>query len=44
MDNLSPSPLLSKAPSDVERRLPPGRVAVVLAALAIGILLMSIQL
>ncbi len=37
-------PLLSETTSDVERRPPPGQVAVVLTGLALGILLMSIQL
>ena len=36
--------LLSETTSDVERRPPPGRVAVVLTGLALGILLISIQL
>ncbi len=36
-------PLLSET-SDIERRPPPGRIAVVLTGLAIGILLLGIQL
>ncbi len=36
--------LLSETTSDVERRPPPGRVAVVLTGLALGVLLMGIQL
>ena len=35
---------LSESTADVERTPPPGRVAVVLTGLAIGILLMGIQL
>jgi hypothetical protein len=38
------SPVLSETTSDVEHSPPPGQVAVVLAGLAIGILLMGIQL
>ncbi len=38
------SSLLSETTSDVERTPPPGQVAVVLAALVLGILLMGIQL
>ncbi len=41
--NDAPS-LLSETTSDVERRPPLGQVAVVLAGLALGILLMGIQL
>jgi hypothetical protein len=36
--------LLSETTSDIERRPPPGRVAVVLTGLAIGILFLGIQL
>jgi Co/Zn/Cd efflux system component len=36
--------LLSETTSDIERRPPPGQVAVVLTGLALGILLMAIQL
>ena len=38
------SSLLGETTSNVERRPPPGQVAVVLTALTIGILLMGIQL
>ncbi len=38
------SPVLSETTSDVEHSPPPGQVAVVLTGLAIGILLMGIQL
>ncbi len=36
--------LVSETTSDVERRPPPGQVAVVLTGLALGVLLMGIQL
>ncbi len=36
--------LISETTSDIEHRPPPGRVAVVLTGLAIGILLLGIQL
>ncbi len=38
------SPLLSETTSDIERRPPPGQVAVVMMSLVIGMLLMGIQL
>lgn len=37
-------PLLSETTGDVERTPPPGQVAVTLAALVIGVLLMGLQL
>ena len=36
--------LLSETTSNIERRPPPGQVAVVLTSLALGILLMGVQL
>jgi hypothetical protein len=42
--NNGASPLLSETTADVERSPSPGHVAVVLTGLAIGILLMGIQL
>lgn len=37
-------PLLSETTSGIERRPPPGRMAVVLTGLSLGILLLGIQL
>lgn len=36
--------LLSETTSDIERRPPPGQIAIVLTSLALGILLLGIQL